>query len=169
MKRIASGDRNAFPEFFKRFSSPVVITCTAILRNRSEAEEIAQEVFLRVLDKAVTFRDGSAAMWVRAIARNLSINRFRQRARRPDGARPEPTAGPVPVATPSLVLDVLAVLEKLDPHQRQALVLFYIDGYSYAEISELMGIPVAAVKSSIQNGRIQFAKWWNGGKAARRK
>ncbi|HND62939.1 MAG TPA: sigma-70 family RNA polymerase sigma factor, partial [Opitutaceae bacterium] len=82
--RSARGDREAFAELYDRFSRPLYATALRITANPTEAEDVVQEVFVTLWEKARAFEDsrGSAFAWAVTLTRNRAIDRVRQRNRR---------------------------------------------------------------------------------------
>jgi len=85
LDRIIAGDQSAFRELVRRYRDTVFLSALSILHDPDEAEEIVQEVFLRVHLHLGGLRDRSAfERWLRSISRNLAINRLKEKARRGD-------------------------------------------------------------------------------------
>lgn len=160
-----TGDPSLFTELVHRHRRPVLRRCLRLLHDLAEAEEVAQETFRRAFQHAATFRGGKAEAWLVKIASNLSINRMHDWTR-------ERTAAATLIALPDprdphyssteIQLQVQAVLNKLEPRQKIVLKLLYFQRFTYQEIAEHTKWREGAVRSYAQNGRIQFAKWWNG-------
>ncbi|HEY0256102.1 MAG TPA: sigma-70 family RNA polymerase sigma factor, partial [Candidatus Methylacidiphilales bacterium] len=84
MQRVAQGDRSAFAALYDRFSTPLYSLALKMLANEAEAQDLLQEVFLSLWNKAPAFRPerGSAFSWVVSHLRNRAIDRLRSRRRR---------------------------------------------------------------------------------------
>src|SRR3954470_11789915 len=86
IKRIATGDRQAFAQLYDRFSPPLYATAIRIVRDATEAQDIVHDAFLAVWEKASAFDTarGNAFSWVVTLVRNRAIDRLRMRRRRAD-------------------------------------------------------------------------------------
>ena len=129
--------------------------------NREDAEDLVQEVLLRVRRGLETYQPGSMEGWLSRIATNAFLDDVRRRRRRPEGLLPEdpdwvlPPAGGADEALAAEVLpdDVQAAIQRLPGDFRAAAVLCDIVGLSYQEIGKSLGIPVGTVRSRIHRGR----------------
>jgi len=126
-----------------------------------DAQDLVQEVLLRVRRGLVTYQPGSMEGWLSRIATNAYLDEVRRRRRRPVEAFPDDADRVVP-PTPSadsvlestvLPADVEAALRRLPDEFRAAVVLCDVVGLSYNEIGEALDIPVGTVRSRIHRGR----------------
>ncbi|MEJ7629350.1 MAG: RNA polymerase sigma factor SigE [Nocardioidaceae bacterium] len=130
--------------------------------NRHEAEDLTQEVFIRVFRSLDSFRPGTFEGWLHRITTNLFLDQARRRRRirfetLPDDAD-DRLAGPT--APPDLTFadrilddDIEIALRELKPEFRVAVVLCDIEGLSYEEISDVLGVKIGTVRSRIHRGR----------------
>lgn len=157
LKRIRRGDTSAAGELFERYAAAILRFTDRLLSDRGTAEEVTQEVFVKVISRAHQY-DGRAevASWLFAIAANACRDR-RRRDRRativPLEAAPEPAEKGEGIER-SLVRReqreaVRRALATLSEEQREALVLARYHGMAYAEIAGVLGISVGAVKTRI--------------------
>jgi len=157
LDRIRRGDTDGAAELFERYAPALLRFTARLLSDRSLAEEVTQEVFVKVISRAGQY-DGRAEVssWLFAIAANACRDR-RRRDRRaavvPIDALPEPAARE-PGAEHSLIdrqrrEAVRQALSDLSDEQREALVLARYHGMPYARIAEILGISVGAVKTRI--------------------
>jgi len=130
--------------------------------NRHEAEDLTQEVFVRVFRSLDTFRPGTFEGWLHRITTNLFLDQARRRRRirfesLPDHADERlasPTLPPdLSFADQTFDDDVELALSELKPEFRVAVVLCDIEGLSYEEISEVLGVKIGTVRSRIHRGR----------------
>jgi RNA polymerase sigma-70 factor, ECF subfamily len=157
--RVASGDADAVREMVERYRKPLLDLGVRYLRDRSEAEDLCQDVFLQVLKAASTFRgSGSARGWVFRIAANLAHNRLR-RTRLP--VDPEPDARPSAVGDPAEGLlarekarAVREAVASLPEKQRLAVILLRHECLSYAEVAEALEVTLPAAVSIIHRAHV---------------
>ncbi len=159
---IAHGDPEAFEAFVKRYQGPLLNFIGRFLGDRGAAEDLTQEVFLRVYEAAHRFQErGRVSSWVFKIAYNLSVNELkrRERLRRYLGeAPPAETVFAVPMQADSasdyeLQEAVASALGELSDNQRAALLLRVREGLSYREIAEALDLSVQSVDSLIFRAR----------------
>lgn len=129
--------------------------------NHEDAQDLAQEVLLRVRKGLETYRPGSMEGWLSRITTNVFLDEVRRRRRRPQDALPADPDRVVPpapgadvaLAEQALPADVQAALTSLPEEFRVAVVLCDVAGRSYQEISEALGVPLGTVRSRIHRGR----------------
>lgn len=165
---VATGDRAArdaaFGEFVERHRDRVHRLCRRYFRDATDAEDGTQEVFLRVLRHAGSFRgDAQATTWLHRVTINTCHDLARKRARRPSTAVEDIGAvvdrlDAVPDPTEALpTSDVLRdALLQLDEETRGLLLLSTVEGMAYAEVAELYGIAVGTVKSRVHRARAKL-------------
>ena len=165
MESVQRGDEAAFGRLMERWERPVKSVIARLVFNAGEAEELAQETFVRVWLQREKYRPGAAFRpWVFAIAVNLARNRLRWWRRRPEVALEEWTerdgdggaekaggAGGLELAEQaSAVRDAIA---NLPTELREALVLFEYQEMSHAEIAAAVGATPKAVETRIHRAR----------------
>jgi RNA polymerase sigma-70 factor (ECF subfamily) len=162
--RIASlRDEAAFETLFRHFAPRLKSYFTKLGGDPATAEEITQEAMVAVWKNAGQFdpAKASAATWIFTVARNLSIDRFRQ-ARRPTFDPNDPAFIPDEEEPPDRQIEraeaelkVREVMNSLSPHEQSVLMLSFYENHSHGEIAQLLGLPVGTVKSRI---RLAFGK-----------
>lgn len=167
IRSIGEGDPAAFEQLIKRYTGPVLNFAYRHLWDRQTAEDVTQEVFLRVFRAASGFEPrGGVRAWIFTIARNLCINeikrleRFR-RLREELGVRsssPEPHTGHEDLRNREQVEKLMTALARLPESQRTSLLLRVSEGLSYAEIAEVLSVSVPAVESLIYRARTQLRR-----------
>ena len=129
--------------------------------NQDDAQDLVQEVLLRVRRGLETYRPGSMEGWLSRITTNVFLDEVRRRKRRPLDALPiDPDRVLPPAPAPDEALaaavlpdDVQAALLRLPDEYRAAVVLCDVAGLSYTEIAESLDVPVGTVRSRIHRGR----------------
>lgn len=165
IRLVAEAHTEALSELYDRYSRLVYSLALHILRDPASAEEVTQDVFFRIWEKAETYRVEQARVstWLTSIARNRSIDLLRRREIRPEGhsqAWEDLPPGAIPVANGHAPEDlaernlqaqrVRAAMADLPPEQRQALTLAFFNGLSHSEIAEALGEPLGTVKTRIR-------------------
>ena len=168
MKRIARGDESAFRELLIRHQDAVLGTVAKMLGNPSDAEDIAQQVFLRIWQHAKSYRpDAKFTTYLFTITRNLVFNETRRRSRKKEipldtndtsGSHHEPGDAPHRQPDASLLeaelrLAVDRAIASLPETQRLAVILRRYEDLSYEEIAEVLELSVSAVKSQLFRAR----------------
>ncbi|MCU0573189.1 MAG: sigma-70 family RNA polymerase sigma factor [Syntrophobacteraceae bacterium] len=169
IRSIGEGDPAAFEQLIKRYEGPVLNFVYRHLWDRQTAEDLTQEVFLRVFRAASGFEPrGGVRAWIFTIARNLCINeikrleRFR-RLREELGVRrssPERPMGHDDPRNREQIEKLMTALARLPESQRTALLLRANEGLRYAEIAEVLSVSVPAVESLIHRARTQLRQLW---------
>ena len=146
--RIAGNDRSALEELYGIFKSQVYGLALAILKNHTDAEDVMQNVFVRVWDRANQYRSGTdPGAWIMKIARNLSMDRLRTRKGTADIMTLEDIPDGGDDFAPSLDRILLReLLAELNSGERQIVMLHAVGGYSHKEIAEIVGRPYATVR-----------------------
>ncbi|AGX02194.1 MULTISPECIES: RNA polymerase sigma factor SigW [Bacillaceae] len=174
IKQVLKGDQNAFGEIVEIYKDKVFQLCFRMLGNRHEAEDIAQEAFLRAYVNIQSFNiDLKFSTWLYRIATNLCIDRIRKK--KPDYFLDAEVAGTDGLTMYSQIAadtrlpeeDVESLelqetiqneISKLPEKYRSVIVLKYIEELSLNEISEIMDLPLGTVKTRIHRGREALRK-----------
>lgn len=160
--RIREGDLDAFETLYRRYKDELYRTAFAITRDRGAAEELLQDCFLRAYDHMDRV-DGYASLrpWLHRIVVNLSYNWAAKRRLRLisiedvfDRLLMVPRTSPERAFEREELLQVVdEALRSLSMCQRVVVVLFYLQGFSLAEIAYVLDCPVGTVKSRLHNAR----------------
>jgi len=170
MARVAEDDERAFTELVRRFQARVMNLVSRVLNDRECGDDIAQEVFVRVFVHRRNYRRGSKfSTWLFTIAANLAKNEIRRRVRRRnwfslDALQEVLKDSAIQLADPTEGRESRMEREQLQeamgraiatvPEKyRLALVFRDIDGLSYEEIAQVLGIPGGTVRSRINRAR----------------
>lgn len=166
LEQVARGDQRAFESLYRETSGTLLGICIRVLSDRSEAEDVLQDVYVAIWNKAGQFdaRRARAMTWLGTIARNRAIDRLRalpgHATRAPiDVAESIPDPAPSPAsqaaaATERARLDVC--LERLEPRRKALIRTAFFDGATYEELAARSGAPLGSVKSWIRRGLMQL-------------
>jgi RNA polymerase sigma-70 factor, ECF subfamily len=163
---VARGNRAAFEALYRATSSKLFGICLRVLPDRGDAEEVLQDVFTGIWNKAAQFdpERASAIAWLSMVARNKAIDRLRSLPARGTLASIEfaeeiPDSGPSPLRTTESADDrsrLEACMAQLEP-KRQALIrAAFFDGSTYEELAQRSASPLGSVKSWIRRGLLQL-------------
>jgi RNA polymerase sigma-70 factor (ECF subfamily) len=172
VQQCLQGDGSAWEELVRRHTRRIFNICYRFTGNSTEAEDLSQEVFLRVYRTLASYRSayGGFATWMTSVTRNLLIDHYRRtkRDRITDslddkmaivenkesvGRRPDQQA-----LLGELSGQVQAALTRLSPELREAVILRDLQQLEYAEIRQVLEVPEGTVKSRINRGRIELAR-----------
>jgi RNA polymerase sigma factor (sigma-70 family) len=170
MARVQAGDETALGELMTRWELPTKAVIARLVLNASEAEELAQETFVRVWQQREKFRSGAEFRpWLFSIAVNLARNRLRWWRRRPVVSLHEWTETPAKGGTSQAIGNEAAGAARLEREERaaavraaiaalpvalcEAIVLFEYEDMSHAEIADVVGATPKAVETRIYRAR----------------
>ncbi len=160
--KVASGDGVAFRLLTDRHLKTVVAIARRMLRDDAEAEDVAQETFLRLWRSGGSLDVGHAGVrpWLRRVVSNLCIDRVRGRAKLTPVDElpevPEEARQLAAMESEEMKQRVDGALKKLPDRQRLALTLFHYEGMSQIEVGNVMGISDEAVESLLGRARRQL-------------
>lgn len=174
IKQVIQGDQSAFEEIVELYKTNVFYICYRMIGNRYEAEDLAQEAFIRAYLNIESFdQKKKFSTWLYRIATNLTIDFLRKR--KPDYSLDADIGGSDGLtlytqiesndALPEEQVEGLEFQQwihkeilKLPPKYRSVIVLKYIDELSLKEISDILNIPIGTVKTRIHRGREALRK-----------
>ncbi|MBO3751375.1 ECF RNA polymerase sigma factor SigK [Streptosporangiaceae bacterium NEAU-GS5] len=162
--RVARGDETAFERIYDALSAPVFGLVRRVVRDRAQAEEVAQEVMVEVWRTAARFDPGrgSAMSWVLTMAHRRAVDRVRSAQASADrerrAVREEVAYDQVAEAVTTRLEGerVRRCLDGLTELQRQAVTLAYYGGYSYPEVAGLLQTPLGTVKTRMRDGLVRL-------------
>lgn len=152
----AAGDRSALRSIYDHEAARMLGVALRLLRRRALAEEVIQDAFLQIWERAATFdpERGHARAWVYAIVRNRALNILRNESRTDLTQNIEDLCGADPDEDPEQVVMRLSeasalrrCLSGLEPSRRRIVVLAYIHGLSHGELAGRVGCPLGTLKS----------------------
>ena len=159
----AAGDRRAFERLYRGHVNRVYSLCARMVTDRTRAEELTQDVFVRAWDKLHLFRgESSFSTWLHRMAVNVVLN-----ARKSDGrmrSKFEETdeelgLDSLPAYSSSMIgagemLDIEAAIAKLPPGARKVFVLHDVEGFKHEEIADQLGVTTGATKAQLHRARL---------------
>lgn len=166
LRRMADGDQAALAALYDRYGAPAFGIAVKICNNRALAEDVVQEAFLSVWQRAGRFDPdrGTAAAYLFAAVHNKAVDvvRHEESMRRRGG-----DAGDFPAETDAETVveaawlgvrrqEVRAAVARLSPAQREALELAYFEGLTYSEVAGKLGIPLGTAKTRLRDGMIRL-------------
>jgi RNA polymerase sigma-70 factor, ECF subfamily len=156
--RVADGDVRAYRELVDRHLSGIHAFLARLMGNRAEAEEVAQETFLRLWNKAGSFVPrAKPSTWLYRVAHNLAVDRLRRRREMASDALADelPASGrqSQQLEQKELALAVQEALAELPERQRAAIELVHYQGMSTAEAAEVMDVGERALESLLARAR----------------
>lgn len=158
IRRAQRGDVAAFEPLYRAHVGRVHALCLRMLSDRSAAEELTQDTFVRAWERIETFRwEASFGTWVYRIAVNQVLSsrraqrRFFDKLRELAGRVAAPAAtDPIPA---DLDLDLERALRQIPERPRLVFLLHDVEGYKHAEIAEIMGLTSGTTKTHLHNAR----------------
>jgi len=178
VRRCMDGDSGAWAELVRTHHRRVYGLCYRFTGNPADAEDLTQEVFLKIFSNLASFdtRRGSLQVWITSLSRNLLVDHFRRtRNQRATGSLDEgwesaeelkpvdrlTARGPSPLesaARKELAKMVQQALARVSVDLREAVILRDLQDMDYKEIACVLGIPEGTVKSRISRGRAEVAR-----------
>jgi RNA polymerase sigma-70 factor (ECF subfamily) len=172
VERCLKGEESAWEELTKTYTRRVFVTCYRFTGSESQAQDLTQEVFLRIFRTLNSFRsgEGSLSTWMMRLTRNLLIDHYRRT--RQDRAT-DSIEGQLPLleergASGARSDELLAgretsealqvALQKLSPELRETVILRDLQELEYKEIARILSVPEGTVKSRLNRGRSELAR-----------
>lgn len=172
VERCLRGEQAAWEELVKTHTRRVYAICYRFTNNENEAQDLTQEVFLRIFKTLATFRagEGSFTVWLTRLTRNLLVDHYRRtkQDRITDAlderlavleertAQHSRTEGLLAGREAGELLQ--AALQKLSPELREAVILRDLEELEYREIAHVLNVPEGTVKSRLNRGRAELAR-----------
>jgi len=169
MQRVAEGDRRGFEELYDRFSGVLFSTAYRVLNNQEAAEDVVQDVFIQIWEKAPLYDPsrGKPITWAVTLTRNKAIDRLRSMQRRSrlqdDVQRESETFEQFDdrssfdaVASGETSQLVREAIQKLSRDQREAIELAFFSSLTQTEIAERLNEPLGTIKARIRRGMMKL-------------
>jgi RNA polymerase sigma-70 factor (ECF subfamily) len=164
-QKAASGDMQSFEQLYQRHNRRVYSLCLRMTQNVSEAEDLAQEVFIQLFRKIGSFRGESAfTTWLHRLTVNQVLMHFRKRSVRDEktteeGETPEQIVKGTENPNSMPVVDRIALdkaIAQLPPGYRTVFVLHDVEGHEHEEIARMLGCSVGTSKSQLHKARMKL-------------
>jgi RNA polymerase sigma-70 factor (ECF subfamily) len=160
--RAARGDRQAFERLYREHVNRIYSLCTRMVGDRTRAEELTQDAFVRAWEKLGQFRGDSAfGTWLHRLAVNVVLNdrqtESRRRGRQDDSIEDVDTMAHGDVRSspvPGLSIDLERAIAKLPPGARKVFVLHDVEGFTHDEIGEMLGVTAGGCKAQLHRARL---------------
>lgn len=164
--RTGLGDREAFAALYEATSAKLHAVCLSVLKDRPEAEETLQEVYIRIWQNAERYAvNGLSPMtWLITIARNKAIDKLRSRQSSPpssgsDEAMQVASSEPTPETATIQAQErgrLDSCLDQLDDTQAEAVRAVYLEGFTYSELAKREGMPINTVRSWLRRSLLRL-------------
>lgn len=153
--RVGRGDREAFARLYSLTRGAVYTLALSLLGDSHEAQDVAQDTFVKVWESAPFYRsEGSPMAWLLTVARNLARSRLRRSSRQAELDEEEWNA--IPADAPAVAPEDRAVLQealaRLGAEERKVVLLHAVTGLKHREIAQLLGLPLSTVLSKYHRG-----------------
>jgi RNA polymerase sigma-70 factor, ECF subfamily len=156
---VAGGDRQAFRRLYEATKDKLYGVCLSMLRDRERANDVSQEVFIKIWEKAALYdpAKGDAVSWMVTLARRCVLDEVRRKgapAVALDEIDPDSavlTIAPLFAAAES-GRDLRRCLDRLQPEQARSIILAFVYGLTHEELARKMGKPLGTVKSWVRRG-----------------
>lgn len=174
LRRIAGGDEEALASLYDRYKSILFGAILRILNSRPEAEDVLQDVFIQVWNRASDFDEnrGRPFTWLVTLARSRSIDRLRQLGSRERTAQEASRNAPddwTDAAQDAIKSEQSAAVRKalaaLPEEQRRTLLLAYFEGLTQAEIAARLNAPLGTIKTRMRSGMMKLRELLEEGRA----
>ncbi|HUT75938.1 MAG TPA: sigma-70 family RNA polymerase sigma factor [Armatimonadota bacterium] len=156
VRRCLAGQREAFAEIVARHQRVVYGVALRMLGDRDQADDAAQETFVRAYSRLSSFRgDSSLRAWLIQIATRMCIDLLRARRRRPEVALDDADAPASPAGDDGVTTrhSLARAIADLPPHYKAAIILRHLQHMSYADMARTLGIPLPTVKTHLRRAR----------------
>lgn len=172
VKRCLAGENSAWEDLLKTHNRKVYNLCYRFTGRSSEAEDLTQEVFIKIFQTLRTYDEaqGAFSTWLSRVARNHLVDHYRRTKKDRMTSSLEDEVTQVeekhsPAGDPMAGVEsrerrelVQAALDQLSPDMREAVILRDFQDLDYQEIAQVLGVPEGTVKSRINRGRLELAR-----------
>jgi RNA polymerase sigma-70 factor (ECF subfamily) len=170
IQRIARQDERALMELYQAYGNLVYSLALRVLRNPGLAEEVTQDVFLKIWQQPERWNPalGQFNSWLLAITRNAAIDRLRKEQRQTPGPSEQFDAiseisGQTPLIDDPRWYDgqlLARLLAQIPPDQRHLIELAFYQGYTHSELAQSLNLPLGTVKTRLRTGLQKLRQLW---------
>ncbi|HLV35914.1 MAG TPA: sigma-70 family RNA polymerase sigma factor [Spirillospora sp.] len=169
LQRIETGDEEALFTLHARYINLVYSVAYQVLEDQMAAEEVAQDTFMRLWEKAASYdpAKGEFITWLLTITRRLAIDYLRKRQRQEPhhntlfiDDNPELWENVLSTEISDLRRSLVGILQQLPPEQRDAIGLAYFYGMSHSDIAAYRQVPLGTIKTRIRQGMQKLRSMW---------
>ncbi|MBI2423077.1 MAG: RNA polymerase sigma factor [Candidatus Hydrogenedentes bacterium] len=158
VRKAKTGDTRSFEEIYRQTLNRTYALCLRMTANPSQAEELTQEIYVRVWQKIHTFQGTSRfTTWLHRLAVNVVVSEWRSRSRREEREEREPNISQfqhhMSQLDPGLRMDLEVNIAKLPERCRMAFLLHDVEGMEHQEISKITGMAVGTSKAQVHRAR----------------
>lgn len=163
LQKTSQGDQLAFKQLYEKASPKLMSLCMRLMKTEALAEDVLQEGFIKIWDKAETYTagKGKAMTWMSTVIRNKGLDKLRSLKTKPTETdigyeglefastdlRPDDLEG-----MSQDIQGLMTCLNKLKPNQRECILLSYYYGHTHQELAEELGKPLGTIKAWIRRG-----------------
>lgn len=166
VRKIANGDRKAFQRFYQLYKTNVYNTALGYMQNKEAAEEVTQDVFLSIFQKAGSFQGkAKVGTWVYRITVNRALNQLDRQKRRPTADEVIAEHHRVDFDHPGVLLEkkenaryLFAAIDSLADKQKTAFILSYVQGLPQQQVADVMETSLKSVESLLQRAKTNLRK-----------
>lgn len=164
LQQVAAKDRAAFAQLYHSTKDALFGVLMRMLRNRANAEDGLQEVYIRIWQRAASFSEGrgSGMTWMMTIARNYAIDQRRQRMLVSTDAvdvdlmiDPHPGAD-AQMSAESMASQIMFCIGQLERRHAECIKGAYLDGMSYADLAARHAVPINTIRTWLRRGLIKL-------------
>ncbi|WP_211341846.1 RNA polymerase sigma factor [Ulvibacterium marinum] len=167
LKEISKGNINAFEQLYLLYKNKVYNTAIGYLQNIEEAEEVTQDIFLTIYQKADTFQGKSkVSTWIYRITVNKALNKLEKRKRSPVSQREVNERDRTDFDHPGVQLEnkeksrfLFKAIDELPETQKTAFVLSFVEGLPRQEVADVMETTLKSVESLLQRAKSNLRKY----------
>ncbi|MBX2870474.1 MAG: sigma-70 family RNA polymerase sigma factor [Saprospiraceae bacterium] len=166
MRSIANGDRKAFGQLYQLFSDKVYNVALGYTHNEQDAEEVAQDVFVKVFRNAAQFKgEAKVSTWIYRITVNVALNLLKKRKRYAFLSFGKPVQEEIDFEHPGILLErqedakiLFKAIKKLPEQQQTAFILSFVEGLPRQQVADIMSTSLKAVEALLQRGKRNLRK-----------
>lgn len=164
MQKICQRDQSALASLYERFGNAVYSLALHVLQDQISAEEVTQDVFLKIWERADQWdsKRGKLATWILAMTRNAAIDRLRKENRTVDF-----TSAPLDKVVNLLAVEdwqqgqqLRILLQQIPPEQAQIVQLSFFGGLSHTDMADMLDIPLGTIKTRLRLGLQKLRDLW---------